>query len=152
MNEDMQDMFRQVDAMMASMMAQMRSDMMEGMQQPVSGYHLIIHTTNGMPEGMNAEGGGRSTGSPLPDAEVHRIGSEVKVVAELPGADGESIRLDLQEGALTIEADGLGQHYHKTAVLPPVEGSSMHQSFKNGVLEVTFTIPPDKPEKEASSA
>lgn len=144
MSEDMHDMFRQMDAMIASMIAQMNSGMADGMQQPVSGYRIIIQTSGGIPERLSGEEGNRYPQQPPQDAEVHRIGSEVKVVAELPGADSATIRLDVSDGVLTIEAEGRGQSFRKTAVLPPVDPASREHSFKNGVLEVTFAAGSDQ--------
>ena len=42
------------------------------------------------------------TGEPV--AEVHRIGNEVKVIAELPGITEEALRLDVKGNTLVIDA------------------------------------------------
>jgi hypothetical protein len=64
-----------------------------------------------------------------------------KVVAELPGAEKESIQLRVDDGIFTIGADGRGPHVTMRAELPPVNPATMKWSFRNGVLEITFTVP-----------
>ncbi|WAC04194.1 MAG: hypothetical protein OS112_06890 [Methanoregula sp.] len=146
MIEDPQDIFDQMDAMMAQMFAEMNRGI-TGMPPRASGYHIIIRR-GGMPQ--NPVGGrippASDPNGPVP--EVHRIGNEVKVVTELPGADSTTIKLDLKGETLAIDADGMGQHYATTAFLPPVDPASMHYSLKNGVLEVSFTTIPGEQEKE----
>lgn len=78
----------------------------------------------------------RSFGEPV--TEVHQIGDEVKVVAELPGATDDEIRLSVRGNSLIIDAGDADRHYHTTAALPAVDSASMKRSFKNGILEVTF--------------
>jgi HSP20 family molecular chaperone IbpA len=69
---------------------------------------------------------------------VHRIGDEVIVVTEVPGATSESIDLRLKGSVIRIDADGGSVQYQARARLPPVDPGSMQTSLKNGVLEVTF--------------
>jgi len=72
--------------------------------------------------------------------EIHRIGDDVKVITELPGATLESLHLTIDGNELFIDADAGTRQYHMTATLPPVDPDSMQVSLKNGVLEVTFGI------------
>jgi HSP20 family protein len=74
----------------------------------------------------------------MPVAEVHRIGDEVMVIADLPGITEEALRLDIRGSALVIDAGDASHHYRTSAELPPVDPSSMKKTLKNGVLEVTF--------------
>ena len=74
-----------------------------------------------------------------PSADVQQIGDEVKVVADLPGITGDSLRLGVRNGKLIIDAGDADYHYHTTAILPPVDVASMKYTLKNGVLDVTFT-------------
>jgi len=138
MIEDPQDIFDQMDAMMAQMFAEMNRGI-TGIPPGAVGYRVIIQS-GAMPRDTAGGRIARTRDPHEPVPEVHRIGDEVKVVAELPGADSTTIQLDLKGETLAISADGMGQHYAATAALPPVDPASMHHSFKNGVLEVTFAL------------
>ena len=81
----------------------------------------------------------RATSEPV--VEIHRMGKEVKVITELPGMTMDAIDLELRGSTLCIDAGG-PRKYHARADLPTVDPNSMQTSFKNGVLEVTFTIIP----------
>ena len=141
MNRYSRDMFEEMDEVFARLFTQMQQEMMTG-NPAVSGYRIVIEG-HGKP--------GRETDLPRADpritntpvAEVHRIDDEVKVITELPGALVESIHLDIQEKKLTIDAGDAEMPYHTTADLPPVDTGSMQQSFRNGVLEVTFRLLPE---------
>jgi HSP20 family protein len=137
MNDEMQDMFRQMDAMMERLFAGMEAGFPRDIRPGISGYHIVI---SGGPCGEDCgctESHPRDTREPV--TEVHRIGSEVKVIAELPGATEETVRLALQGDSLTIDAGDADRHYHTHATLPPVDPATLMKSIKNGVLEVTFT-------------
>jgi HSP20 family protein len=82
--------------------------------------------------------------SPSPLTEVHTIGNEVKVVTELPGAADDEVRLRVKGRSLVIDAGDGDHHYHTTTTLPPVDAASMQRSLKNGILEVSFTLLPEK--------
>jgi HSP20 family molecular chaperone IbpA len=138
MKEDPQDVFGQMDAIFAQMVAEMTRGMVSGMPPYAIGYRILIRDNGAMPDGAPFESVIKPRDQQGPAPEVHRIGHEVKVVAELPGAVKESIRLNVQGSILTIEADGRDRHYQTVAELPPVDADSMQTSFKNGVLEVTF--------------
>ena len=138
MKEDPQDVFGQMDAIFAHMVAEMTRGMVSGMQPHAGGYRIIICGNRAMLNGAPFEPATKPCDQQGPVPEVHRIGHEVKVVAELPGAEKESIRLNMQGNILTIDADGKEQHYQTVAELPPVDAEPVQTSFKNGVLEVTF--------------
>lgn len=143
MRDDPQDIFRQMDLMMAQMFAEMTHGVANSMPPHAVGYRIILRGEM-MPHEEPPNGSAiqhRDPDGPIP--EVHLIGDEVKVVAELPGAEKESIRLDIKDAIITIEADGRGQHYTTHADLPPVDATSMKTSFKNGVFEVTFAVMKD---------
>jgi HSP20 family molecular chaperone IbpA len=82
-----------------------------------------------------------------PAVEVHRIGNEVKVIADLPGITEEALRLDVKGNTLVIDAGDAEHCYHTSAALPPVDTASMQKTLKNGVLDVTFTSLQDPSEK-----
>ena len=137
MKDDPQDVFWQMDAMIAQMVAEMTRGVVAGLPDNATGYRIIIRGGDALQE--PPQGSVINPRDPHePAAEVHRVADEVKVVAGLPGADKESIRLDVRDGRIVIKADGNGQHYRTSADLPPVDKTSMRSSFKNGVLEVTF--------------
>ncbi len=146
MNEDMPDVFRQMDAMMARLMREMEDNLSAGLPPGAAGYRIVIHGGEPSP-GIGGPGETRPRDAKEPVAEVHHIGNEVKVIAELPGVTDEDLRLDVQKDRLIIDAGDADRHYHTSAALPPVDPQSLQRSLRNGVLEVTFTILPVTPEK-----
>ena len=137
MNDEPQDVFRQMDAMIARMFEEMKHGMVTGMPPNAVGYRIVLRGSTipqVPPHDMIAQSG--DPHEPVP--EVHCIGNEVKVVAELPGAEKESIQLNVSGGTIMIEADGQGRHFTRRADLPPIDAASMKSTFRNGVLEVTF--------------
>ena len=147
MNDEPQDVFRQMDAMIARMFEEMKHGMVTGMPPNAVGYRIVLRGST-IPQVPPHDRIAQSGDPHEPVPEVHCIGNEVKVVAELPGAEKESIQLNVSDGTITIEADGQGRHFIKRADLPPVDAASMKSTFRNGVLEVTFKILSDKSEKE----
>jgi len=143
MYEDSQDLFREMDEMFARMFTRM-SRGTGSIEPQVFGYHIVINGGAGNLQ-IPDEPAGTLRGESAPVAEIHHIGEEVKVVVEIPGATAESVRLNVQDGILSIDADGGMNHYHTTANLPPVNADSMQSSFRNGVLEVTFGALPKNP-------
>ena len=147
MIEDPQDIFDQMDAMMARMFADMSRGTVTGMPPHAMGYRVIIQGS-GMPQN-SPDGSAISARNPCePVPEVHQIGDEVKVIVELPGVTDESLRLDVQGDRLIIDAGDADRHYHTSALLPPVNAAPYRKSLKNGVLEVTFTNQSANSEKE----
>jgi len=141
MNGDPMDMFGQMDGMFARLFTRMDREFMAGSPQ-FCGYRIVFR--NGDPVQGITEGPpplSRSTREPV--AEIHRIGDETKVIAELPGTSDEMIRLDVKGSTLVIDAGDAENHYHTTADLPRVDAASIQRSFKNGVLEVTFRNLPE---------
>ncbi len=141
MYEDPQDMFREMDTLFSQLFAKMTRDFTPGENRAFS-FHMI------MPPGEEPSPVQEipHRGSMKPIAEVHRIENEVKVIAELPGATMDTIRLRLQESSLIIDGGDDLVNYHATAELPPVDPGSMQTTCKNGVLEVTFKVLPDTSE------
>ncbi len=136
MNGYPRDMFDEMDEMFARLFSRMHHEMDTGFL-PASGYHVVYHGTRGMPaEPDLPKVQPRATRNPA--AEVHQIDDEVMVVAELPGARPESVRISLDNTLLTISADEPEMPYHTQATLPPVDPATMQKTFRNGVLEVTF--------------
>ena len=131
------DMFDQMDEMFARLFSQMSRDMSTGGPK-MYGYHIVIDNGNGPGDVTEFQPAlPRSIGEPL--AEVHHIGDETMVIAELPGITEESVRLDMKGTTLVIDAGDADNHYHTTAEVPGVDPATMAKSLKNGVLEVTFS-------------
>ncbi len=141
MYKDPMDMFEEMDEMFARLFTRMDREFTSGNPQ-VYGYRIVMGNEE-IPGGMQEIPAISSRLTHEPVAEVHRIGDETKVVAELPGATDESVRLDVKGDTLVIDAGDAENHYHTTADLPPVDAASMQRSFRNGVLEVTFRNLPD---------
>jgi len=145
MNGYPRDMFDEMDETFGRLFSRMHEDMMAG-EPAVYGYRIVI-------QGPDYPGSAQETppaierASATRKAEVHRVGDEVMVIAELPGTTLDSVRLDLKGQTLFIDANGPEIPYHATADLPPVDEGSMQTSCRNGVLEVTFRILPHNPEK-----
>jgi HSP20 family protein len=136
------DMFDEMDEIFDRLISRMDRAFMNGAPQEY-GYRIVIRNDGEGPAIVETDGTFDDTASlsrvtSEPVAEVHRIGDEVKVIADLPGITGEELRLDLKGNTLIIDAGDADHHYHTSAVLPPVDPGSMQKSLKNGVLEVTF--------------
>ena len=71
--------------------------------------------------------------------DVHETDEEVRVVADLPGVDKESIDLKCDGTVLTIDAGTSHREYHERLTLPTrVDEHSASATYNNGILEVTF--------------
>ncbi len=72
-----------------------------------------------------------------PIIDVFDEKEEVRIYAELPGANEEDIKLDLSGDILDISAKGKDRKYHKEILLPSkVKAKTLTSNFKNGILEV----------------
>lgn len=64
---------------------------------------------------------------------------EIKVIAELPGVEKETIKLHGTANILSISVDTPGRKYHKEVELPTeIDLEQVKSTYKNGVLEVTL--------------
>lgn len=140
MNKVPEDIFREMDTLAAHLFARMVRDFDAGFL-PAYGHHEVIRSGNFEPGLFWEPEEISSNCEPDPIPEVHRIDNEIMVIAGLPGATRESVRLSLDGNELIIDAEGGSRHYHTVAALPPVEPGSMQSTMKNGVLEVRFSIP-----------
>lgn len=133
------DMFDEMDEMFARIFARMDREFMDSLTSgPV--YRTILPDEYEVRENGNlAEQAGSPSPAGEPAVEVHHVGSEVKVIAGLPGISEGELRLGMKGNMLIIDAGDAGNHYRTSAELPPVDRTSMQTSLKNGVLEVTFT-------------
>lgn len=137
------DLFDGMDEMFACLFCRVDREFMTGSPQAY-GYRIMVRDTGEDPEIQemvdDAASQSRVTGEPV--AEVHRIGNEVRVITELPGISEDTLRLDVKENTLIIDAGDADHCYRTSAALPPVDTASMQKTLKNGVLEVTFTSLP----------
>jgi HSP20 family protein len=141
------DLFDEMDEMFARLFSRMDRKFLDGIPQEYGYRFMLRDNEKGLEREEKADGADplpRLTGEPL--AEVHHIGNEVKVIADLPGITEEALRLDVKGNTLVIDAGDADHHCHTSAALPPVDTASMHKTLKNGVLEVTFTSLPDPSE------
>jgi HSP20 family molecular chaperone IbpA len=139
MNGYSRDMFNEMDEIFDHLFARMQEDLMTG-DPRVSGFSFVLESPQAS-RSLQGVPSPHSRVSASPVTEVHLLEDEVKVIAELPGAAPEQIRLEVRDSLLVIDAGGIDAPYHTTADLPLVDKDSMQSTFRNGVLEVTFRIP-----------
>ena len=72
-----------------------------------------------------------------PIIDVFDEKEEIKIYAEMPGVNDESISVDLKGDILEIMAVSKDRKYRKEILLPvKVEPKTLERSFKNGILEI----------------
>jgi len=141
------DIVDEMDEMFLRIFSRMDREFMDGAAGG-SRYRFMVKETGESPElaEMVPEAAPVSRVHGEPVAEVHRIGNEVKVIADLPGITEDALRLDVKGNTLVIDTGDAEHSYRTSAALPPVDASSMQKTLKNGVLEVTFTGLQNPPE------
>jgi len=78
-----------------------------------------------------------------PIVDVFDEKDHILIIAELPGIDEKSIKLDLKGDILLLEAGGGDRKYSKEILLSaPIEFESKEMKFQNGILEVKFKKAP----------
>ena len=90
-----------------------------------------------------APGPGRE--STEPEIEVHSFGNRVTLVTELPGMVAEDVQVLFREDRVYIWAKDQQRHYRASSRVPPAAEDTIAISFRNGVLEVSYTplsLPP----------
>jgi HSP20 family molecular chaperone IbpA len=71
--------------------------------------------------------------------EVIRFSKEIKIIAELPGAFEESIKINAYDNEIEIEAQSERTSYYEIINLPPEADTKIFKSaFLNGFLELTL--------------
>ena len=72
-----------------------------------------------------------------PITDVFDEKDEIKIYAEMPGVNDESISVHLREDILEIMAVSKDRKYRKEILLPAkVKPKTLERSFKNGILEI----------------
>ena len=140
MIQDPMDLFDEIDEMFDHLFGGMHRQTSAGLLNGQR-YRIGIQGDDGE-EPVEVSPDGKNAFEPV--ADVHCIGNEVKVLADLPGINSDSLRLGVRNGMLVIDAGDADYHYHTSAALPPVDPASMTHTLKNGVLEVTFAAQTDK--------
>jgi len=81
------------------------------------------------------------TREPLVDVSVDEKARTLKIVAEMPGASKDSIKLNATGKSVTLSSDGESKPYSAEVPLPSeVEPESAEASYNNGILEVVFKL------------
>ena len=74
-----------------------------------------------------------------PIVDVFDEKDHILIIAELPGIDEKSIKLELKEDILLLEAESKDRKYTKEILLPvQIDFESKEMKFQNGILEVKF--------------
>jgi HSP20 family protein len=142
------DRFDEMDEIFTRIISRMDREFMNEFPRG-SGYRIMVREHAGVPDipEMADHGAPVSRAPGETVAEVHRIGDEVKVIADLPGISEKDLRLDVKGNMLVIDAGDADHHVCTTAAIPLVDTASMQTTLKNGVLEVTFTSMPGSGEE-----
>lgn len=73
-----------------------------------------------------------------PLVDVFDEGDKIIITAELPGVTEEELKVSAKKSVLSLETTGK-HRYAKDVPLPsPVDGDTLHQSYRNGILQVTL--------------
>jgi HSP20 family protein len=76
-----------------------------------------------------------------PLTEIMDEGDKIVVIAELPGAAEEDVRVDILENVLTIESKTGNRNYFKEILLTkPVDPGSLNYTCRNGILQATLQV------------
>lgn len=74
-----------------------------------------------------------------PIVDVFDEKDRILIIAELPGVDENSIKLDFKKDIILLEAESKDRKYAKEILLPAkVDFESREINFRNGILEVKF--------------
>jgi len=71
-----------------------------------------------------------------PMVDIFDEGDEIRVIAELPGVDEKGIQVEVKDDILTLTAQGAERKYQKEVLLPSPVKPQVHQSYRNGILEI----------------
>ncbi len=85
------------------------------------------------------KGGPKVSETREPIVDVFDEKDHILIIAELPGVDEKSIKLDLKKDIFLLEAENKDRKYAKEILLPaPINFESREMNFKNGILELKF--------------
>lgn len=76
-----------------------------------------------------------------PLVDVISSGTDVRIIAEMPGVNKEDINVTVNEKAMTISVDREDRGYYKKLELPGiVDPKGARSTYNNGILEVTIPL------------
>ena len=76
-----------------------------------------------------------------PLVDVISSGTDLRVIAEMPGVNKEDINVTVNERAMTISVDKEDRGYYKKLDLPGiVDPKGARSTYNNGILEVTIPL------------
>lgn len=74
---------------------------------------------------------------PQPLIDIFQEDTNVTIVAEIAGFNRETLKIDVKDQKLTLQAKGKDRKYYKSLNLPKeVIPNIFHTTYKNGVLEI----------------
>lgn len=78
---------------------------------------------------------------PLVDVSIDENEKTLKIVAEMPGASKENIKLNAKENHISISTTSADKPYNAEVPLPQkVDPDTAEASYNNGILEVVFQL------------
>ena len=90
-----------------------------------------------VPPGTPAPSAGRG----LPIDVIDDKDGQLRLVAEIPGVEKDDIEVTIEEGAVAIRARrGQSTYEGSVPVQSAIDGDSVKATYKNGILEVTFSV------------
>jgi len=122
--------------------------MKTGEMQP--GEINIIIAAVSLPKGLDTEEEGERKKPVIrePVFERHEHQGSVTITADLPGTNPEDIRYTLHKGVLYLTAHADDIIYRAAYQIEEAAQKTLTQTYKNGVIEFTYKIQDQKPEKE----
>jgi HSP20 family protein len=85
-----------------------------------------------------------------PMVDVFEEGDFVNVMAELPGVEESTVKLEVENDLLTIRSDTSARKYYKEVKLPTsVKKDPAESKFRNGILEIKLVKAKHSGEKDA---
>lgn len=84
--------------------------------------------------------------SPAVDEIYDEKTKTLKLVAEMPGIEKSDIKVNVLEGLVELSAEHDNRKYNCSVPLKhKIDENSAKASYSNGILEVTFRVPEEKP-------
>ncbi|KQC03487.1 MAG: hypothetical protein APR53_05165 [Methanoculleus sp. SDB] len=108
------------------------------LEQSPAGYRFTMTVHGGDDPGEGRRGDGSPPDIIEPHREVQCDGDDVRITADIPGADAGDIRFAVRGQRLVIAAPAGDRLYRSVVDLPPVRGGSVTHTFRHGVLEIVL--------------
>ncbi|MFC4987972.1 MULTISPECIES: Hsp20/alpha crystallin family protein [Saliphagus] len=100
---------------------------------------MMNEMTGGANVGAGGPGGADAGFGSDTHVDIHDVGDEVRVVADLPGVEKGDIDLECDGRTLTVSAHSEHREYDERVSLPRrVDEHTAEATYNNGVLEVVF--------------